>query len=64
MTMFSTKTTNVADTEKMRIVKPSKDELDKLISKELTKGWQVKTRTHDSEGRHGVTLFRKKGNTA
>jgi hypothetical protein len=60
MTMFSFKTTNVTDTEMMRIVKSSKEKLDRLISKELKKGWQVKTRTHDSEDRHGVSCTDKR----
>ncbi len=47
------------DFEEKRISKQDKDDLEKAIAREAKSGWQVKARSHDSEGTHGVTLFRR-----
>lgn len=47
------------DFEEKRISKQDKDDLEKAIAREAKNGWQVKARSHDSEGMHGVTLFRR-----
>lgn len=49
------------DFEEKRITKQDKGDLDKTIAKELKQGWQVKARSHEAEGVHGVTLIRRKG---
>lgn len=45
--------------EEKRITKQDKYLLDKTIEKESKQGWLVKARSRDSEGNHGVVLFRK-----
>lgn len=47
------------DFEEKRISKQDKDGLEKAIAREAKNGWQVKARSHDSEGMHSVTLFRR-----
>ena len=46
--------------EEKRISKQDKDDLDKAIARESKQGWQVKSRSHEADGLHGVILFRKK----
>lgn len=48
------------DYKEKRISKQAKDDLDKAIARESKQGWQVKSRSHEAEGLHGVILFRKK----
>lgn len=45
--------------EEKRITKQDKDGLDKVIDMESKRGWLVKARSHDSEGNHGVVLYKK-----
>ncbi|MFY9327773.1 MAG: hypothetical protein WAO76_07110 [Georgfuchsia sp.] len=49
------------DFEEKKITRQDKSDLDKAIAKELKQGWQVKARSHEAEGLHGVTLIRRKG---
>ena len=49
------------DVEEKNVSKQGKDDLEKLIVREAKSGWQVKARSHDSEGTHGAILFRKVG---
>jgi len=55
----SLETSAKKDFEEKRISKQDKDNLEKAIARETKNGWQVKARSHDSEGTHGVTLFRR-----
>lgn len=48
------------DFEEKKLSKPDKYDLDKVVTKELKKGWLVKSRSHESEGMHGVILVRRK----
>jgi hypothetical protein len=58
------KTAAANDFEEKRITKQDKDVLDKVIAKESKQGWLVKSRSHDSEGNHGVVMARRMGEPA
>ena len=47
--------------EEKTFSKADKNDLEKLIVTETKKGWMVKSRTHESEGVHGVVMFRRTG---
>lgn len=55
----SLETSAKKDFEEKRISKQDKNDLEKAIAREAKNGWQVKARSHDAEGMHGVTLFRR-----
>ena len=57
-------TAAIKDFEEKKITKQDKDILDKVIANESKKGWLVKSRSHDSEGNHGVVLVRRMGEPA
>ena len=61
MMKMSRKSVANRDIEELPIARLSKSALDKEIAKELKQGWQIKSRTHDSDGLHGVTLVRENG---
>ena len=50
--------------EEKKITRPDKDALENAILKESKDGWQVKSRSHQAEGLHGVVLMRRTGDPA